>query len=75
MKIGKERRPERIQSRNWLKFFEEAEVGKALAVRRLKDLVGRTLKTVEEEKSDSSEVNKVVDLIIGNCRRLQELDF
>ena len=75
MKIGKERRPERIQSRNWLKFFEEAEVGKALAVRRLKDLVGQTLKTVEEEKSDSSEVNKVVDLIIGNCRRLQELDF
>ena len=75
MKIGKERKHKRIQSRDWLKFFEEAGVGKALAARRLKDLAGRVAEATERKKEEILHVKKVTELVVDNCERLLKTEF
>lgn len=41
MKIGGERDPDRVRATHWIKFFDEAGLGRAGAIQRLMQLVGR----------------------------------
>ncbi|WP_411845699.1 type II toxin-antitoxin system HipA family toxin [Roseibacillus persicicus] len=75
MKIGKERKPARIQTRDWEKFFEVAELGKPQAKRRLRDLTSRVQKEVKEMASQGSISEKVSSLINGHCQRLLGMDL
>lgn len=75
MKIGKERKPSRIQIRDWQKFFEDAELGKTQASRRLRGLVTRVQNGVAEMDSQIPKTEKIAALVIGNCQRLLGMDL
>ena len=75
MKIGKERKPSRIQIRDWLKFFEDAELGKPQAKRRLRDLTSQVQKEVAKLKVQDSVLEKISLLILDNCKRIQAVSL
>lgn len=54
MKVGDERRPSRIAARNWRKFFKEAGIGFAPAVRRLLDLTSRVQREAQAMRAEGA---------------------
>lgn len=71
MKIGDERLPARIAARNWRKFFKDAGIGFAPAVRRLLELTSR----VQREARAMREVNisgagRVCPIVEVRCQHL-----
>ncbi len=71
MKIGDERKPSRIQPRNWRKFFKEAGFGQSAAEHRLLDLVKRVLQQMETLAANSIVgTGKVSPVIVANCQRV-----
>lgn len=75
MKIGKERKPPRIKTRDWQRFFEDAELGRLQAKRRLQDLTSRVQQEAEKMTAQSSILDKMSSLIMGHCQRLLEMDL
>jgi serine/threonine-protein kinase HipA len=71
MKIGDEKKPKRISSKNWRKFFKDAGIGQAQAERRLLALVNRiqdeTQMMFAEGHSGSDQVSPI---ILEHCRNL-----
>ena len=71
MKIGDERKPSRIVARNWRKFFTDAGIGFAPAVRRLLELASRvqreTQAMAEEGFSGAGLVSPIVN---ARCQHL-----
>ena len=73
MKIGGERRPDRISARNWLKFFKDAGVGPAVARKRLEGLAQNVMKIVRGMDESDAGWKSVAPVILGNCARLLSL--
>ncbi len=69
MKIGGERDPERVFARNWRKFFNDAGVSQAAAVKRLVGLAERVRKVTTGADSDAVAAT-VLPVVIQNCERL-----
>lgn len=63
MKIGDERKPDRIIVRNWLKFFSDAGVSPAVARKRLEGIaitVGNIVRTLDESAPGWKSVSPIV---------------
>lgn len=73
MKIGGEREPERIRVRNWSKFAEEAGLGAAAALRRLRSLAERTLEAVGQVASTFGKATNAPKIARTNCERILKL--
>ena len=70
MRIGRERNPERLVSRDWAKFFEEAGLNPTLAARELR----RTARTVLDALPDVEATHPQLSALVReNCRRLLAL--
>lgn len=70
MKIGGEREPERIRVRNWSKFAEEAGLGAAAALRRLRSFAERTLEAVDQMAPSSGIATNAPEIARTNCERV-----
>lgn len=73
MKIGDERKSDRVLSKNWLRFFNDAGVGPAVARKRLDGLarsVGKIVRGMDESHSGWKSVSPIV---LGNCARVLSL--
>ena len=73
MKIGDERKPGRIDGKNWLKFFNDAGVSPAAAKRRLRALAGHVSELVREMDDTSPGWNLVSPAVLANCARVISL--
>jgi serine/threonine-protein kinase HipA len=73
MKIGNERKPDRIDGKNWLKFFNDAGVGPAVAKRRLRALAEHVSQLVREMDDTSPGWNAVSPTVLANCARVISL--
>ena len=70
MKIGDERKSDRILAKNWLKFFNDAGVGPAVARKRLETLarnVGKIVRGMDESDAGWKSVSPIV---LVNCARM-----
>jgi serine/threonine-protein kinase HipA len=75
MKIGRERKPARIQPRSWQKFFDDAELGKLQANRRLQELTSRVHNQVARMKVPSPILEKIALLVLENSKRIQAMNL
>lgn len=73
MKIGDERKSDRIVGKNWLKFFNDARVGPAVARKRLKALAVSVSKIVREMDEPSPGWKLVSPVVLANCGRVLSL--
>jgi serine/threonine-protein kinase HipA len=71
MKIGDEREPSRIAARNWRKFFKDAGIGFAPAVRRLLDLTGRVQREAQAMREEGIPgADSVCPIVEVRCQHL-----
>ena len=73
MKIGDERKSDRISAKNWVKFFNDAGVGPAVARKRLEGLaqnVGKRVRGIEDSHPGRISVSPIV---LGNYARVHSL--
>jgi serine/threonine-protein kinase HipA len=70
MKIGGEREPERIRASNWSKFAEEAGLGVAAALRRLRAFAERTLQAVDQVAASFGKGTNAPEFACTNCERI-----
>lgn len=70
MKVGDEREPERIRVRNWSKFAEEAGLGAAAALRRLRSFAERTLEAVDQVAPSFGIATNAPEIARTNCERV-----
>ena len=73
MKIGAERDPSKIGQKDWLKFFKEAQVGPARAIRRMRDLAERVQVAVHAWAALHPDDAVVTEKIGQNCTRILSL--
>lgn len=73
MKIGDERKPDRIGGKNWLKFFNDAGVASAGARKRLKALAVNVSGIVREMDESSPGWKMVSPVVMANCGRVLSL--
>jgi serine/threonine-protein kinase HipA len=73
MKIGGERKPHRVMGKNWLKFFNDAGLGPAVAMRRLKGMAGTITKIVRKIDPVTPGWNEVSPIVLANCARVVSL--
>lgn len=73
MKIGGERKSDRIVGKNWLKFFDDAGVGHAVARKRLKALAVSVSKIVREMDESAAGWKQVSPVVLANCARVISL--
>ena len=73
MKIGDERKSDRIVGKNWLNFFNDAGVGPALARKRLNALAVSVSKIVREVDESSPGWKLVFRAVQANCGRVLSL--
>jgi serine/threonine-protein kinase HipA len=70
MKIGDERKSDRIFAKNWLKFFNDTGVGPAVARKRLKGLAQNVRKIVREMDESHPGWKSVSPIVFENCARV-----
>jgi serine/threonine-protein kinase HipA len=70
MKIGGERDPGRIRASNWSKFAEEAGLGAAAALRRLRAFAERTLQAVDQVSASFGKGTNAPEFARTNCERI-----
>jgi len=75
MKIGDERNPQRIFTKNWRKFFDASALGQAQATKRLKSLAGKVQALVEGMDSTSPGWKMCSPWVIANCGNLLNLGW
>lgn len=66
MKLGGEKEPTRLNSRNWLKFIEESGLGRAAALQRLRSFTQRVKQAVQK----STYNGRAKAITEENCARL-----
>ena len=75
-KIGDEKVPKKIRFRDWEKFFAEAGLGQAPAIKRLQSLTERVLHETAAMMAESIPGTDVVaPTIPANCRELLSRDW
>lgn len=75
MKIGDERNPQRIFTRDWRKFFEIASLGQAAATKRLKALAEKVRNTVAEMDQASPGWSSCSSVVLKNCSNVLSLPW
>jgi serine/threonine-protein kinase HipA len=73
MKIGGERKSDRVSSKNWSKFFTEAGVGPAVARKRLESLAQSVAKLVRKMDESHPGWKSVSPCVLQNCARVSSL--
>ena len=73
MKIGDERKPDRIFAKNWGKFFNDAGVSPAVARKRLEGLAKNVGKRVREMDESHPGWKSVSPFVLENCARVLSL--
>lgn len=72
MKIGGERKPQKLLVRNWQGFFKEAGMGQAVAQQRLRATATRVVRAAEELQGCEG-AEKILPIIRANHLRLESL--
>lgn len=75
MKIGDERKPERVGAANWRKFFKDAGLGAATAEKRLRTLTKTTLASALELFNADPATAHLGSTIAGNGARVLSLNW
>ncbi len=75
MKIGDERKPERVRAANWRKFFKDAGLGAATAEKRLRTLTKDILASALELGKAHPACARLSSIIDQNGARLLSLDW
>ena len=70
MKLGGERDPKRIGTKNWSRFSEETGLGQPVALRRLRSLAQQVRGAVDTLAPKFAAVTSAPEIVRANCERL-----
>jgi len=70
MKIGGQRDPVRLTTRNWRAFFDETGLGHSTAGRRLRAIAGRLLQEAGA-MAEMPGAERVLPIVVENCQRFR----
>jgi serine/threonine-protein kinase HipA len=75
MKIGGERKPNRVFVENWRRFFKDAGVAEPQAVKRLLAMTRQTIETTRMVTPGYPVCESVLPPLLENCRRVLALEW